>query len=1108
MTRLLVQFLALSALACGRVFDYPAGEPERGGVRCQDGIDNDFDQLADCDDPGCIGHCPEESVTACSDEWDNDDDGLVDAADPRCWRHFPPKAQRCASAWGIEIAEDFSALDNSGLASSWRGDATGLPRPFDDGRSDPVLAFRSNTTGLKDDSTSKTKLESSLWSLWHNRAFSGTWEEFDLGLSVAIAPGAILRVGIVPVDDTPTPPSSSTGSDADSALVLTLDHSQSPPLLVFQVGQERSTKQLPKDAPCHQHVGETCTGELVRVRVRLNEDGFLAAVRAADNEPVVEARLPTPRSLSLPTSRLVLWGGSSSPSLLAAVDDLRLWVSPEWPCGFPVPQIRSESCHPTEASTALGQQLSLAQSLNGDFCALVTRGPGLSQPPNSLGAWKSGDGETWTATSAPDEPALEVPDGSTLVGAAIASNDKTWHLAVATRKRGTVALAFAENEQCGAWDSFAPGPVLFEDTEAPSYVIEEGRHQIYFTRPPNDEVRRTLWRIDRDGKIPELLAELPTSVGAPVSITRVGTQDLVLTFPTSLDSAASGAGFLVSNGNHQHWDPVGPSPLLRLPDRLESYEGQVAFDDRGLVAATSTWGSSGGLLLYSGLSAYGWAGDLGEAAFSLSAGTAWLAIDNEALPNRARIAENACGDDICSAEEHCTTCPKDCACGGPVIVSDAFSDPETWQWQMGTLRDGESPFYLTSDPPAWGVQFALGSNWSMHALEHPITADFELSFDVVDYFTSSACFLDVGLGQAASQGIGIEGLFAGLGTNPLDCGDRYAAVPYIRLSPQFTFLDQIANWDQFVAWDWEASESCEGPTFPERTRQHVVLRREGDQLSVLVPQKDGCGTSQVTTTIRRPVPPLTSLLLGTDYCQDDRSAGIIENLELRLLDDPAACPQGKQLCDSGPGEPSCVDASSSTQHCGSCDRVCPGLASCRDGECTCADLPEVIDCDGDCADSLNSTEHCGGCGRPCSVCSSGRCDGPVFSCTHPFPILPDGENLFLYGDAAADTLTFELCGEDAQYEGLLVATWTPANSGNATVSVVSFAEAEIALGFAEVTADPICGAWTACETNTAGVGVGAVEVTVPVSAGTAYRIEVGAKDFSEDLILHATVGFL
>jgi len=56
--------------------------------QCADGLDNDFDNLTDMEDPGCSSPSDNDEtdtpVTQCSDGLDNDGDSLVDLADPGC----------------------------------------------------------------------------------------------------------------------------------------------------------------------------------------------------------------------------------------------------------------------------------------------------------------------------------------------------------------------------------------------------------------------------------------------------------------------------------------------------------------------------------------------------------------------------------------------------------------------------------------------------------------------------------------------------------------------------------------------------------------------------------------------------------------------------------------------------------------------------------------------------------------------------------------------------------------------------------------------------------------------------------------------------------------
>ena len=63
-------------------------------LSCQDSLDNDGDDLIDCQDPGCanISYClpiGENTFAKCTDSLDNDDDGLIDCKDPDC-SHIQP----------------------------------------------------------------------------------------------------------------------------------------------------------------------------------------------------------------------------------------------------------------------------------------------------------------------------------------------------------------------------------------------------------------------------------------------------------------------------------------------------------------------------------------------------------------------------------------------------------------------------------------------------------------------------------------------------------------------------------------------------------------------------------------------------------------------------------------------------------------------------------------------------------------------------------------------------------------------------------------------------------------------------------------------------------
>lgn len=68
---------ALVQIGCAAVLEYPPPEEENDSALCADGIDNDYDGLADCNDNECDGFCREESAAECGDGRDNDADGLL-----------------------------------------------------------------------------------------------------------------------------------------------------------------------------------------------------------------------------------------------------------------------------------------------------------------------------------------------------------------------------------------------------------------------------------------------------------------------------------------------------------------------------------------------------------------------------------------------------------------------------------------------------------------------------------------------------------------------------------------------------------------------------------------------------------------------------------------------------------------------------------------------------------------------------------------------------------------------------------------------------------------------------------------------------------------------
>ncbi len=64
---------------------------------CTDEIDNDCDDLIDCDDPDCTNNpaCAPQTETDCSNEIDDDGDGFIDCEDPDCAGREGPNGKIC-----------------------------------------------------------------------------------------------------------------------------------------------------------------------------------------------------------------------------------------------------------------------------------------------------------------------------------------------------------------------------------------------------------------------------------------------------------------------------------------------------------------------------------------------------------------------------------------------------------------------------------------------------------------------------------------------------------------------------------------------------------------------------------------------------------------------------------------------------------------------------------------------------------------------------------------------------------------------------------------------------------------------------------------------------
>lgn len=914
--------------------------PEADAKACSDGVDNDFDTLIDCLDPDCDGFCPEASAEACRDGRDNDGDGVVDGADPQCWPLLPPQAQRCAEASGVDLLETFDAGPQSKTAGSpW---SVGVFADFHrgaapTGRQDLLLGL-----------TQPTIFRSCVSA---QRAFSGSWQGFELSFRLSDPPNTLLQAQIEPA-------TAQKHSGAPFALILDTTHV--PPMLKLVVEGEQFVAYSDDLASAPANLLSGPAEPFSELKVVLDEQGFYATLTRPSADPsqsgesvlVAELRARPPSSLSLPPSRLAFCTGSTALHPEAAVDDLRLHVSAERPCGFTAPQIPGAVCESKDELHAFGQQVSVAHANDGQQCALVTASrDAYVLTPETLTAWSSADGETWAPASPLGAPPVKLPPGAPLIGAGIAHDSEGWHVVVASAEADGVRLGLASGANCGLWGPLTPGPLLPLNAEPPSYVIANGRHDVYFTLPPGDQARRTLWRVTRGESDsvwlePELLSDLSPSVASPVTVQQVGARDLVLVHPSAPTSVLAGVGVLVSDADARSWKAVDPSPLLALPPlQPNSFAGQLAFDELGATSAALSWSGNARFLLYGGSSAVGFSSGYEPL---LSVGTARLAPAGEAFSEPASTPRGGCGDGICDGRETCAICPADCPCGPPPLLTNVFTPEASWQrvsgdpypaavqyldFQHATMNwAGASPI---NEILGGAPLYAYPATWSALPLQRPIVGDFELSFDYLSNWIDPpepSCALYIGLGTvpelAGANPAPRAGIFARASWS--SCEGKYWAKPSVHTAGSVFEAQNESAGDPYsclLERYWTAGK-------PRKMR----LRREGDRVTLGVARDYGCGFAERTISYAGALPDLSAVLVGfggADFasCKARSGAGTLSNLELRLLDDPKQCPANKRLCGGASQEPSCVDTTNSVEHCGACGHACAANQVCKDGSC-------------------------------------------------------------------------------------------------------------------------------------------------------------------------------
>jgi hypothetical protein len=1103
---LLFVLLALVG-GCGEVFEYPDAAVEGSEELCRDGRDSDVDGATDCDDPDCDGFCPEETRTECDDGRDNDGDGVADADDPRCWPHTPPVTQRCAKSEGAEFTDHFDVSP-----TAWSRGATDVLPGYDwpwapwgfDGdelivksraysageRRDLLVTFEGTTTGSDPG-------DSNLGALVRQLPFSGSWQDFELGFSAYVPEGAVLRAGIVPLKLSPssTPPA----PGAEKALVsVSLDASRSPPVLTLSVEGKRFATPLPAEAPDEVCGEAACAESMVSLRVTAAPEGLLARI-AHPNGATTELTAPAPSSPSLPPARLVFWGGSRHGARGVLLDDLRASIQPELPCGIVVPQIPSDLCQAGGDVRAYGYSTAVARGAS-DYCAVIVTsgwdGTTGSTPPNRTSVWNSQSGEDWktVGTITPPQPGL------TVVGAGIASSARgDYHVVTAYRDDAApstgVRLMFLDAQGCGySTAASALEPALPLDVEAPSYVIRDDRHEVYFTRPPTNVSRRTLWRVLRDGaEPPEQLAELPPGVGQPVSVQLAGSIDLVVAYPSTADSGGKGVGLLVADESLHDWQKVSSTAVLTLPPSpdLPSGLGRLGFDDREVFSAALSWQPNGRFLLYGARSSGGFrSGENGTPV--LTVGMARIAPAGHVFPQTARVPEPTCGDGSCSSSESCSSCEADCLCSGVEVFRGTRASVAPWKLSS-SAPDPRALSYFNTAPTSMTLRGGEPT-WSSLELEHPINGDFELSFDVLveptDFGPLARAY--VGLGTAPESSGATFAPRAGAFALVSACPETFHTAPIQLLdgTPR-DYETEAHQW----CWDWIAQLIG--------SRHHVALSRQGTSLQILVQkgswqlEMEGlapCGLQTRRIDYQGALPPLTHLLAGfggPGYHPNPSGSNpvTIENLVLRVPESSATCTAPKQLCSDDPVAATCVDTRVSNEHCGACDNRCATNEACTGGVCVCT----KIECDGTCVDPDTSSEHCGGCGQACDErCVGGTCvAGAVTAgdCSAPFTIPATGGDVSLVLTPYVNS-GYNWCNTTTM--GELVGSFTPERSGTVVIETTTDELDPVVA----ITDDAACSEWLACNDDITLGEVVESQLRFDVVAGTTYRIGVGMWDYA------------
>jgi hypothetical protein len=741
-------------------------------------------------------------------------------------------------------------------------------------------------------------------------------------------------------------------------------------------------------------------------------------------------------------------------------------------------------------------------------------------------SWRSPDERVWSRGG---ELAPAAADETTGAGVTFDRATGQFRAVVSWLSSGTAHLGVTKSEDCLEWTpiqeilgSGGSNPdvsrsLLPPELEPPSYVIRD-RHEIYFTAPPDSETSRTLWRATSpDGtsftleSAPVLEFDKADLVGAPVSATAAGVQDLLFTYPISPESGLVGAAALVATGkNLREVRRAAPWPLVAPSSQ------SVRFDDVEVLSGSVVWEEGRALLLYGGRG-YPFGPDLaGNGVSALSVGSAelgeWVSPGG---------ADSACGDGACAEGESCATCPGDCGeCpDGELVFSDSFADGSRWLLDITNAEDGatySNAFYThpVAQAAYWGA--ARGEAWYRADLPFPITGDFELRAKVRSVRPPrnvlQTCSLYVGLAAPRESWIG-PGYFAQMITGPQTVADVESCL--LPSHPAFvpTVITE-SRWESTL--DFYLAEGnqarCSGVLEGRRgdVPYQVVLRRRSNRLTLSVRDPDGCGVASAdgesalslddlgavgpVQQVRIGFQPRLALYCGTEERSSEaglcpgcvEGTGWVDDVEVWSLD----CDEGADECTAcglaGSDRTERVNLATDPSHCGSCEVACAAPEKCVDGSCAC--LEGYQSCPGvGCVDLQSDTLHCGACGTACGAggeCLAGRCDPPA-SCEDPATLPADG------GQFEVDLARHLADAGDYAYLDA-VFLWTPSRSGTVTVRSRDTFETEGIYTTVEMSDTPSCPpAFFASDS-----GWTRERIEVSVEAGQTYQIAVGTNDIN------------